>query len=479
MSETPYFSAWRARFARRPALGATLTNLRRCTLDRLEERFGAWFAGRPALTPACAPARERPYSVRRTWWCFLWQMLQANGSCRQVVRQLQALLALEGRPGVDEGTSAYCQARARLPESLLSAALQDTAALAARRAPPGASLQGRPVRVLDGTTLALPDTPDNQAAYPQPKSQAPGCGFPLLNLLVVWEARGGAVLDLAHGDHQHSELRLMHQVLARLDPQAIVIYDRALGHYVGGALLQSRGIDLISRVHTRRIDWRQGQRLGPNERLVHWPKSRQRPPYLGAAEWAGFPAALPVRLIRVRVSQPGFRTRELVLMTTLLDPVAYPAAEIAAAYRRRWCLEMCLDDLKTTLGLEALRCQSPEMIRRELLMLLTAHNLVRVLMAEAATRHAAPLDRLSFAGTLATLRSYSAACAQATRPSRRRFLWQELLRVIAADRVPFRPDRWEPRAVKRRPKDYPRLNRPRRRYRQARHGCLHRRPRSN
>lgn len=481
MPETPYFPAWRARFARRPAvaLATTLTGLRRCTLDRLEERFGEWFAHLPALAPARIPARERPYSIRRTWWGFLWQMLQANGSCRQVVRQLQALLALEGRPGVDEGTSAYCQARARLPESLLTAALRDTAVLAARSAPPAASLQGRPVKVLDGTTLTLPDTPENQADYPQPKSQAPGCGFPLLNLLVVWEARSGAVLDLAHGDHQHSELRLVHQVLARLAPQDIAIYDRALGHYVGGALLQSRGVDLISRVHTRRIDWRQGQRLGPNERLVHWPKSRQRPPYLSAAEWAALPDTLPVRLIRVRVCQKGFRTRELVLMTTLLDPVAYPAAEIAAAYRRRWCLEMCLDDLKTTLGLDALRCQSPEMIRRELLMLLTAHNLVRVLMAEAATTQAAPLDRLSFAGTLATLRSYSGACAQATRASRRRFLWQELLRVIAADRVPLRPDRWEPRAVKRRPKNYARLNRPRHQYRQARHRCLYRRQQSN
>jgi len=178
---------------------------------------------------------------------------------------------------------------------------------------------------------------------------------------------------------------------------------------------------------------------------------------------------------KYQVKQKGFRTRALALVTTLLDATAYPVAEITAAYLRRWRLEMCLDDLKTTLGMEALRCKSPAMVHRELLMLFVAHNLVRAVMAEAATTHAAPLEQISFTGTLDTLRAFSRACAQA-KATQRRHLWQEMLRVIAADLLPLRPDRWEPRAVKRRPKSYPRLNRPRHLYRDIRHGTRYRRP---
>ena len=478
MADPPFFPSWRGWFHRRPGPGlpATVAGLRRCTLDKLEERLGPLLAGLDALDPAQASARERPYAVRRTWWCFLWQMLQLNVSCRSVVRQLQAMFVLEGRPTVDDGTSAYCQARARLPEPLFAAALKLSAQVADQRVAPDAALQGRVVKVFDGTTLSLPDTPENQKDYPQTSSQKPGCGFPVLHLLVVWSARGGAVLDHAKGDYHHGEMRLLHQLMPTLTPKDIVVYDRAAGHYVACALSRRHDTDLISRVKVRKIDWRRGQRLGPNERLVVWKKGRQKPPYLTTAEWAALPAAITVRVLRQRVQQKGFRTRELTLVTTLRDAAAYPATEIALAYLRRWRLEMCLDDLKTTLGLDALRCKRPAMVHRELLALLIAHNLARAVMAEAARAHAVPLERLSFTGTLDTLRSFCGACAQTPRPALRTLLWAEMLRIIAADLVPLRPDRWEPRAVKRRPKKYPLLNRPRHDYRQIRHGSFFRRP---
>jgi len=379
MADPPFFPSWRGWFHRRPGHGlpATCAGLRRCTLDKLEERLGPLLAGLDALDPAHASARERPYSVRRTWWCFLWQMLQLNVSCRTVVRQLQAMFVLEGRPTVDEGTSAYCQARERLPEPLFAAALQLSAQVADQRVAPDPALQGRPVKVFDGTTLSLPDTPENQKDYPQTSSQKPGCGFPVLHLLVVWSARGGGVLHHAKGDYHHGGMRLLHQLMPTLTPKDIVIYDRAAGHYVACALSRKHDTDLISRVKVRKIDWRRGQRLGPNERLVVWKKGRQKPPYLTAEEWAALPA------------------------------------EIAVAYLRRWRLEMCLDDLKTTLGLDALRCKSPAMVHRELLALLIAHNLARAVMAEAARAHAVPLERLSFTGTLDTLRSFCGASATA------------------------------------------------------------------
>lgn len=478
MPDTPWFPAWRGRFARSPgrALRTAGADLRRCTLDQLEDLFGPCFAGLPALDPAPAGARERPYSVRRTWWCFLWQMLQGHATCRQVVGQLQALLALAGRRAVDDDNSGYCQARARLPEPLLVAALHASAQAADRRVVPDPALQGRVVKVFDGTTLTLPDTPANRKDYPQPTSQKPGVGFPQLHLLVAWSARGGGVLDHVRGPSGDGEMCLLHRLLPTLAPQDIVIYDRAAGHYVGCALARAHQADLISRVSTRRIDWRKGVRLGPGDRLVTWKKGPQKSRYLTAAEWAALPAEIVVRVLRVRVAQPGFRARTLTLVTTLLDALAYPAAEVAAAYRRRWRIELCLDDLKTVLGLDALRCKSPAMVHRELLALLIAHNLVRAVMAAAAQAHPVPLERLSFTGTLHTLRSFAAASAQATSAPQRRRLWAAMLQRLAADRVPLRPDRCEPRVVKRRPKPYRRLDRPRPLYRDFRHGTRFRRP---
>ena len=435
MLDTPFFPAWRRRFRRRrEPIATTLASLRRCTLTKLEESLGPLLRGLDALSPAHASARERPYSVRRTFWCFLWQQLQLDVACREVVRQLQAMLLLESRPPVDEGTSAYCQARERLPESLLVQALKTTAQAADRGVELSGFLQHRVVKVMDGTTATLPDTPENQKTYPQLTSQKPGCGFPILHLLVVMSARGGGVLDLAKGDYHHGEMRLVHQLCPTLAPHDIIIYDRAAGNYVACALVQQAQADLISRVSIRKIDWRRGRRLGKNERLVTWKKSRAKPPYLTAQEWAALPAEVAVRVIRLRINQKGFRARELVLVTTLLDPAVYPVAELAAAYLRRWRLELCLDDLKTTLGLDTLRCRSPERVHRELLATLIAHNLVRAVIAEAARAHEAPLERLSFKGTLDALRHFCAASAQARSAAQRRHLWMQMLRILAAGR---------------------------------------------
>ena len=314
--------------------------MRRCTLDKLADFFGPFIGGLAALAPPRAGARERPYSVRRTGWGFLWQMLQINASCRDVVAQFQALFVLTSQRPVDAANSADCEARARLPQSLFVAALRASAAAADARVTPDAALQGRVVKVLDATTLTLPANAENQAAYPQPKSQKPGVGFSQPHLLVVWSARGGGVLDHVHGSKRDGEMRLLHRLIPALTAGDIVVYDRAAGHYVARALLRAHQVDLISRVSIRPIDWRKGVRLGSDQRLATWKKNRQKSPYLTPAEWAALPEEITVRVIRVRVKRAGWRTRTLVLMTTLLDPVAYPAAEFAAAYLRRWRIEL-------------------------------------------------------------------------------------------------------------------------------------------
>lgn len=468
MSSTPFFPAFRSRLA---SLGRgvarTLPRLRQCTLSQIEAAVGR-FVPAEAFQPARF-ARERPYSLHRTFWCFVWQMLNEHASCREVVRQLQAVLVLQGGPALDEGNSGYCQARARLPLDVLESTLADTARCADRPVSPIAFLQGRPVKVIDCTTLTLPDTAENQGSYPQPKFQRPGCGFPIMKLMVIGSLRGGGVLQTVRGNYYQHEMRLFHAAKSTLAPGEIVIYDRAAGHFVGAVQARAQGADLISRVAKRQIDWRKGQGLGHGDRLVVWTKTLNKPKYLSEQEWDELPHQITVRVVRVRVSQKGYRTRELTLVTTLLDPQFYPAEEIIQAYLRRWRMEMCLDDLKTTLGMDRLRCKSPAMVHREICALLIAHNLTRCIMAEAARVHDVPLERISFTGTLDAFRHFSVALARCGRASQRRRVWNELLRTLAADRVPERPDRREPRAVKRRPKAYALLNRPRRQYKETPH----------
>lgn len=459
MLDTPCFPQWRAWW--RPLAA----QVQACTLCELEAWFGAVLP--PALFPkpkAKLNSRERIYTPRRTFFCLLWQCLQPGASGREVVRQLQALFQLRGGPRISGEDGAYFRARARLPETGLAQAISATAAAADARVPAqGGTLQGRPLKVVDGSTVTLADTPKNRAAYPALQSPPPN--FPLLRLVVLFSLASGAVLALAQGSLRQSELSLFATLCAHLARGDIVIGDRGFGSYVVVALLQGLGVDFVGRT-TRRLDGRRRtRRLGKNDWLMTWEKPRVASPWLAPAAWLALPAEVTVRVVRSRVSGKGLRVRHLTVVTTLLDPQLYPAEEIGQAYLRRWRLEMSLDDLKTTLHLETLRGRSPDAVRQEAWARMIAHNLVRWTMAQAARAHGAPLERISFKGTLDTVRHFSHALAQARSQRMRRHLWTELLRTLAADLVPERPGRREPRAVKRKKNKYRRLNRPRRLFR--------------
>jgi hypothetical protein len=438
-------------------------SFQQATLAQFEARLGHCLPGGLLAKPAAGPhSRERIYSLSRTFWGWLWQMLNHNAPCREAVRQVQALSALWGGPAVDEDTGGYCQARARLPQPVLEKALAASAATALRHAPARPLLRGRALKVVDGSSLRLPDTPANQKRFPQPANQKPGGGFPVLKLAVLFCLASGALLARATGTLWESETRLFHRLLATLQRGDIVLGDRGFGNFVILALLAGVGADLLARVPTnsRRVDLRQGRRLGVGERVVVWRKGPHLVDWLGTAAWARLPETMEVRILRTSVRQRGFRTRELTLVTTLLDAQAYPAAELLAAYAQRWRLELCFDDLKTTLGLESLKCLSPALAEKELLAGLIAHNLLRCVMAEAALEHAVALERISFKGSLDALRQFSHALCQVRGVRRKKELWAALLLSLAHDLVPERPGRREPRAVKRRPK-YPLLTRPR------------------
>ncbi|HSU57520.1 MAG TPA: IS4 family transposase, partial [Candidatus Dormibacteraeota bacterium] len=397
--------------------------------------------------------------------CFIWQMLKSKTSCREVVRQIQALFRLNGRGLIDENDSAYVQARQRLPQKRLEKALVATAMTADRRVGSNGSIGGRPVKVVDASTTQVADTPENQKAYPQPSSQKKGCGFPVIRFVALLSLSSGAILKVLMGSLHSHELRLFHGLWEHLKKGDIILGDRAFGEYTTAAALPLLGVDLVARLHhQRKVDFRKAKRLGKNDGLFVWDKGYQQSQIFSASQWALLPAQITVRIIRFRATIRGFRGRRVTLVTTLVDPKLYPAQQLVGLYVRRWSLELCFRDIKSTMGMEYLRCKSPEMARKELLAYLVAHNLIRCIMAEAVACYNMDLQRVSFKGAVDALRQYGAAIAQARNKQLRRQLWNDLLVNLARDLVPLRPGRQEPRAVKRRPKAYPLLNQPRRKF---------------
>jgi len=413
---TPDFPAWGQRLGPMKArLAAAGRRLRQASLTQLETRLGVYLPAGLLTKPATGPhSRQRIFDLSRTFWGWLWQRLNHHAPCREVVRQVQALCTLHGGPTVDEQTGGYCQARAHLPLPVLASALAASAQAAQQRAPALPWLQGRPLKVVDGSGLRLPDTPANQKRFPQPANQKRGCGFPVLKLVVLFCLRSGALLARATGTLWDSQARLFQSLLSALKPGDIVIGDRGFGNFVIVAWLAAVEVDFVGRVPTnvRRVDFRRGRRLGRYDRLVCWRKGVRQGRGWSAAAWAALPEVLEVRLVRTQVRQRGFRSRQITLVTTLLDPERYPAAQLLAAYARRWRLELCLDDLKTTLGLESLKCLSPAMVEKELVVGLIAHNLLRCVLAEAAQHAGVSLEPISFKGALDGLRQFSLALCQ-------------------------------------------------------------------
>ena len=411
---TPYFPSFRSRLA---ALGRrTAQTLRQATLAQLQQHLSNLLPA-PLLsaTDEGANSRDRVFNLRFTFECFVWQVLKPRTSCREVVRQVQALLRLLGRAVIDEGDSAYIQARQRLPRERLEKALSATAQAADRRVGSGGQLNGRPVKVVDASSTQLPDTKKNQKRYPQSPVQKEGCGFPLLKFKVLFSLCSGAVLNVMFGNLHDHDLRLLHGLWEALKKGDILLGDRAFGEFTTLASLPKLlGVDVLARLHQcRKIDFRKAQRLAKHDGLFVWSKGWYQSEVLSAKEWELLPAQITVRIIRFTATIRGFRSRRITLVTSLLDPKLYSAQELMALYARRWRLELCLRDLKTTMGMEQLRCQTPDMAEKELLAYLVAHNLIRCVIAEAFATYQVDIERVSFKGSVDALRQYSNAISQA------------------------------------------------------------------
>ena len=448
--------------ASRPSLAQYASQLPKVeSISALREAFDSHCPDSLFTPPA--KSRQRLFTPVLTFWTFLSQVLCPGSSCRDAVRKAQSWWAGHLRIKISASTSAYCQARARLPDIFLARIHRHVCDRMEANVPNASLWRGRPVKVVDGTGLSMPDTASNQAAYPQPLSQKPGCGFPLMKVVGIFSVASGALLHFCRDTHNVHESQLFVKLWPHLLEGDVVLGDRGFCSFLALGSLLAKGVDSVMRLHqTRLVDFRRGKRLAKDERLILWHRSPQRRTEHHPEKLAALPPTMTVRQIRSHVQIKGFRSRTIILVTTLLDPVAYPADEIRQLYFQRWSVELHFREIKTLLALDVLRCLSPAMVEKELLVHVIAYNLVRTVMQTAAIRHQVDLERLSFKGALDTLNHFADAVHAAHgKPRRQTELLDAMFELIAQDQLTIRPSRSEPRVKKRRPNAYPFLTKPR------------------
>lgn len=399
--------------------------------------------------------RKPLYTLETTFWLFLGQVLAVRGSCQEATACLLARLGRAGR-AISASNAAYCKARARLPQAALDQVLGETAGQSRDLAGGDFLWCGRRVKTVDGSSISMPDTLENQARWPQPKGQKPGCGFPVMRLVVLFCLASGAVIEYAGAALDVGERTLSRMLWTVLEAGDILLADRGFCSFADYVLLSRRGVDCVMRKSTRvGVKSTREKRLGKDDNLVRWHKSSNRPKWMDLETWRDLPKTVLVREITVRIAHRGFRSKRIDIATTLLDPKAYSKKELAELYRRRWAAELWLRDLKITLGADVLRCKSPEMIQKELTMHLIGYNLMRALMLQAARRGQRRPRELAFKPCLATMRQWAGNFAGASnRPDEREENYALLLDAFAKNILPKRDGRTEPRARKRRPKNY-------------------------
>lgn len=415
------------------------------------------------LESLCLQYYDSLYNPVTVLWLFLSQVIHANPTLAATVEGFLAWRLGQGLSACSTDTGAYCTARQRLPEALLALLTRHTGAAVEREAPQPWRWLGRVVKLFDGSTVSMPDTAKNQQAYPQSRAQAAGVGFPIARIGVLFSLSVGTVLDLGirrwAGKFQ-SELAMLREMLAGLEAGDVLLTDRYLCSYMEIALLQQRGVDFVGRINShRKVDFRGGKQLGRYDHLVPWSKPKQ-PDWMSSEQYAAIPDTLTMREFRYRVVRPGYRTRTIVVATTLLDAEQYSMEDLAGLYGLRWEAEINLRSLKTMMNMDVLRCKTPEMVRKEIWAHLLAYNLIRTVIAQAAIRHEKHPRQISFTRAMRTLEAFRAPLAYAP-PEQLPQLYQDMLRAIAAHEIGNRKDRLEPRQRKRRPKPYKLMMQPR------------------
>lgn len=421
----------------------------------------------PALQAIDGCWKDRVYSPLVTLWVFLEQVLSADHSCRAAVARLIAHRVSQGQATCSAKTGAYCQARKRLPEKFFSAVTCLVGRALDVQVEREWLWKERRVYMFDGTTVSMPDTPENQQAYPQPYNQDPGLGFPIARLGAITSLSCGAILNLGfcrYAGKGQGESSLLRRLWDILRPGDVLLTDCLLSNWTEILLLKQRGIDSVSRLNkaTRTADFRKGKRLGKKDHVVRW----RKPTTIRTVDWQTYkslPEYLEIRELLVPVDKPGFRTKKIIIVTTLLDDQEYTKGDLAFIYRARWNNELDLRSIKSTMQMDILRCKTPELVRKEIWTHILAYNLIRTIMAQAANKHGIEPRTISFKGALQFLEAFQPLIAYQGQRGRsfRNDLYQQILDSIAQHRVANRPDRFEPRYKKRKYKRFYEMQKPR------------------
>ena len=406
------------------------------------------------------------YTPALTLWGWLSQVLHTGElrSCSAAVSRVIVLLVALGRDPCSADTGAYCRAWAKLPKVVIRRLAVQIGEKLEEQIPADWLWRGRHVKLADGTTLTMPDTPANQQAYPQNTAQQPGLGFPIVRMVVLLSLATGLLCDMALGPYagkETGESALLRTLWDALKPGDILLADRLYCSYCLLALALLRNVDCVVRLHQkRRADFRRGQCVARGDRVVVW-RRPQRPEWMDEATYATIPPTLRLRQILVEVHESGFRVEKLVVVTTLLDADRYPAEDIAQLYQYRWNAELDLRALKQSLAMDHLRCKSPEMVRKEIWMAWLGYNLIRKSIAQAALLQGKLPRQIGFAGARQAIAASWDRLTHAP-ASLLKKLAAVQFEVIASHEVGNRPSRVEPRAIKHRPKPHKLLTQPRR-----------------
>jgi hypothetical protein len=414
-----------------------------------------------ALNEYGVPYRNRLFSPVTTIWGFLSQVLSEDHSCRDTVSRIIAHRAAAGLQPCSPNTASYCDARARLPTEVLRTLTRRTAQQLQARLPDAWKWNGRTVFIADGSHVSMPDTQANQACYPQPAVQQPGLGFPLARVAVLLSLASGACHDLAmapyagKGTGETALLRQMYDALSRGD---VVVADALFDNYFIACEFRERGLDLVARVQAERVGSRTVASR-PDGEVIVWQRPN-KPHGMTGAQYRRYPKTLLMRQVSVDARDKNNRAEQFKVVTTILD-ASIDGAQIGGLYERRWEGEVNIRSIKSTMQMDILRCKTPAMVRKEIWAHLLAYNLLRTVMAVAASENHVEPRAISFKGAKQTLTAF-APKLEAARPEQRAVLVDALLKAVAYHRVGNRPGRWEPRARKRRPKPGARLTQPRR-----------------
>lgn len=426
--------------------------------------------------------RKRIYDDQTTLWAWCSQILEGNASCHKAVSNVQAWREQLGLTAPSSETKAYCDARTRLSKPFLDRANEYVVRKLENRITSRDLWRGLELKAIDGSSMQLFDTPENQLLYPQPSEQKLGCGFPVVGVCGVVNLSHGGWEVMATSALTRHDLTASYDVLEHFGEKDLCLADRAYNSYEFTSLLKSQGCDSLMRLHQARkrsLDWKKGKKLDKNDRVYTWGKSIKKPPgsRLTTEEWALLPDTQEIRILRFKYQKRDGQIEWMYLTTTLLDNKAYPYDELCDLYHQRWTIEIKFRDVKTLLKMDMIRAKTPALAQKTILMIQLCYNMIQALIQASSKEHLVPPSRISFKGCVDQILSHSSHYkGHQNHPHKRQLLYQSLLYKISNTQLTLRPNRSEPRAKKRRPKGYKLLNKPRHEFEVSPHRSKHQKP---